>query len=72
MQIKKQIAFSFDSITKSKIITGALIAGTGTGAIAMLEYLGRIDWTDKGIMASTFVAWLVPTAVNAIREWMKG
>lgn len=63
--------FNLDSIAKNKILKGALIAGTGTGAIAILEYLGQINWADNGVATVTFVSWFVPTAVNIVREWMR-
>jgi len=71
MEFRKQIAFSFDSITKSKILKGALIAGTGSGAIAFLAYLGEVDWSENTFMVA-FIGWVVPFATNVIREWMKG
>ena len=65
-----QIAKSFDKESLLKIVKGALIAATGAGAIAFLGYIQAIQISDP--ILTGFIAWLVPVAVNAIREWMKG
>lgn len=66
MQIKK----SFCPETLKKILKGALIAFTGAGSIAVLQYFGQLDISNP--MLASFVAWVVPVATNAINEWWKG
>jgi len=65
-----QYKFSFDKESLIKIGKGALIAFTGAGAIAMLEFIGTINIDN--VMLTSFVAWLVPVGINAIKEWKKG
>jgi len=63
-----QIKNQFDKATLIKIGKGALIAGTGTVALYLL------DWTTS-LELGTFtpiLAAVVPIVVNAIKEWMKG
>lgn len=66
----KQIAFSFDKITLMKIGRGLLISATGAAAIAILTDVGALH-IDNTFLAS-MVSLIVPTAVNAIKEWMAG
>lgn len=65
-----QKAYSFDRETVVKIGRGALIAVSGAAAIALLEYLGTVEMSNPMLVA--LVAWGVPVAVNAVREWQKG
>lgn len=65
-----QIAKQFDLITQSKILKGALIALSGGAAISLLTFLQGQDLGDATI--NGLVALLVPTLVNAVREYMKG
>jgi hypothetical protein len=65
-----QIANSFDKETLLKIGKGALIAVSGAAAIALLDFIGALEISNP-VLAS-FVAWGVPVAVNAVREWLKG
>lgn len=65
-----QMKYSFDKETVTKIMKGALIAMTGAAALAGLNYLGTVQFTNPILV--TFVAWAVPVAVNAVKEWMKG
>lgn len=65
-----QIAFSFDKITQSKILKGALIAMTSGAAISLLTYLQGQDLGNVTI--NGMVALLVPTLVNAIKEYISG
>jgi len=65
-----QKAYSFDRETVVKIGKGALIAVTGAAAIALLEYLGTVEMSNP--MLVSLVAWVVPVAVNTVKEWMKG
>lgn len=66
----EQVAFSFDKATLKKIARGAIIAMTGAAAIAGLQYLGTIQISDPVLAA--VVAWVVPTAINAVKEYIKG
>lgn len=65
-----QLKYSFDEITQNKIVKGALIALTGGAAISLLTFLQGQDFGDATI--NGLVAWLVPTLLNAAREYMKG
>lgn len=65
-----QAAYSFDRETVVKIGKGALIAVSGAAAIALLEYLGTVEMSNP--MLVSVVAWVVPVAVNTIKEWMRG
>jgi len=65
-----QEAYSFDRETVVKIGRGALIAVSGAAAIALLEYLGTVEMSNP--MLVSVVAWVVPVAVNTIKEWMRG
>lgn len=66
----KQIAFSFDKITQNKILKGALISLTGSASIGLLGFFGALNISDPTL--AMFVAWFVPFATNAIKEWMAG
>lgn len=65
-----QIRNSFDGETIKKIGRGMLIAFTGAGAIGLLQFIGAIE-TNSPILIP-LIALIVPMAVNAIREYMKG
>lgn len=65
-----QIKNSFDKESLIKIGKGALIAATGAAAIAFLGYVQVLKIEDP--VVASFIAWIVPVAVNAIKEWMKG
>jgi hypothetical protein len=65
-----QKAFSFDQETVGKIFRGAIIAATGAGAIAFLDYIGKVQIDDP--LLASFVVWIVPVATNAIKEYIKG
>lgn len=69
-QTARQLQFRFDKVTLKKIAKGAIIASTGAAALAFLNYIGTIHFDDPFL--ASFVAWVVPFAVNAVREWMKG
>lgn len=63
-----QVAYSFDKASLIKIGKGALIAGTGTAALYILNAIGTIDIG----MFTPLIAGLVPFFVNLVKEWMKG
>ena len=65
-----QKAYSFDQETLLKIARGALIAVSGSAAIGLLNYIGTIKLEDP--TATMIVAWLIPTLVNLVKEWIKG
>ena len=65
-----QIKYSFDKITQNKIFKGAIIALSGSAAIGLLDFFGGLKINDPTL--AMFVAWLVPTLINLVREWMKG
>jgi len=66
----EQTRFSFDTKTLINIFKGALIAATGAGAIAGLQYLGTLQINDPQL--ATLVAFLVPFLVNVVKEYIKG
>lgn len=76
-----QTKFSFDKTSIIKILKGALIAGTGAFAITVLQSIGSADlesicteqsmWLCKTWLAP-LVAFVVPTLVNTIKEYIKG
>lgn len=65
-----QIAYSFDKETIKKIIKGAAIAACGAGALAFLDYLGKVQ-IDNPYLASG-ITFIVPVLVNMVKEWMSG
>lgn len=65
-----QIKNSFDKDSVKKMIKGALIAFTGSGTIALLQYFGAIQISNEYL--ALFMGWFVPTMINVIKEWMKG
>ena len=66
----KQIANEFDPKTIKKIITGALIAVTGGIAVAFTASFAGVDAAKALLLA--IVSTLVPTTVNATREYLVG
>ncbi len=62
-------ALSFDTVEVKKIGKGALIAGAGAVAIYLLSALGTLDISDPFL--TSLVAWLVPTATNAIKQFLQ-
>ena len=66
----QQIKYSFDKVTQSKIFKGALIALTGSAALGLLGFFGTINISNPAL--AMFAAWFIPTAINAIKEWMAG
>lgn len=65
-----QQKWKLDSVTLRKIGKGMLYSIAPAAAIAALNYIGTLKINDP-VMAS-FVAWVVPVAINAVREWGKG
>ena len=65
-----QIAKRFDKTTLVKIGKGALIAGTGSVALYLLDYLGGVEITNTNVAA--FSAFAVPFLVNLTKEYLKG
>jgi len=63
-----QKKFSFDRKTIKKIFKGALIAGTGGGALFVLNSLQVVETGP----CAPIIASLVPTMINMVKEWMKG
>lgn len=66
----EQIKNSFCAVTRNKIVKGALIAVSGSAALGLLDYVGALK-IDNPALAS-FIAFVVPTLVNVVREYMKG
>jgi len=65
-----QIKNSFDNETLIKIGKGMLIAATGAAGLYLLSALGAIEFSNPILVS--FVAWIIPVATNAIKEYMKG
>lgn len=65
----EQIKYHFDKTTLQKIGKGALIAASGAAGLYILGTIGKIDF---GSAWTPIVAMLIPIAVNALKEWMKG
>ena len=65
-----QIAYSFDRETVKKIFKGAVISACGAGAIAFLEYIGKVKIDNQTL--ALVVAWAVPTGINMVKEYIKG
>ncbi len=61
--------YSLDKENLIKIAKGALIAGAGAAALYLLSILGALEVGNP--ITASFVAWLVPVATNAIREFLK-
>jgi hypothetical protein len=70
MDIKKQIANSFDAITINRIVKGALWSFLDAGVLAGLAYLGNVEVANPTMML--FLGWLSPFLVNAWNEYRKG
>jgi len=66
----KQKKYQFDKKTITKILKGGLIAFTGAGAIALLQYFGALEINDPTL--ATLVAFVVPFLINLVKEWKKG
>lgn len=66
----KQLAFTFDKVTLTKIGKGFLIAMTGGAVLGAIDYLQIIDITNP--LLAQLVVVLTPTIINSIKEWMKG
>lgn len=65
-----QEKWKLDSVTLKKILKGMVYAMAPAAAIAALNYVGSIKIDDP--MLASLVAWGVPVAINAVREWAKG
>lgn len=59
-----------DTESLIKIGKGALIAGGGAAAVAILQYFGGLEYADPTLTA--VVGSLVSIGINAIREYIKG
>ena len=65
-----QIKYSFDKDSLIKIGKGALIALTGSAALGLLDYFGKLQINNPFLAG--FMVWFVPVAVNAVKEWLAG
>jgi hypothetical protein len=66
--MNEQIKNQFDRATLIKIGRGALIAGTATVALYLLDWVGTLDLD----IFTPLVAAIVPIIVNAIKEYKNG
>ena len=65
-----QIKNTFDPATLIKIGKGAIIAAIGAGALYLLSAVGALDIGNP--VLTSFIAWIVPIATNAVKEYLKG
>lgn len=68
--MQNQVANSFDKSTIIKIITGGAISATAGIALALLNYLGTLQFSDP--LLTLAVSVLVPFAVNIVKEYTAG
>lgn len=65
-----QEKWRLDAVTLKKIAKSMAYAIFPAAAIAWLNYIGTLKIDDP--LLASFVAWGVPVAINAVREWSKG
>ncbi|MDI6777562.1 MAG: hypothetical protein QMD77_00030 [Patescibacteria group bacterium] len=65
-----QKEFSFDAESVKKMMKGAAIAVSGAAGLALLNYVGALQFSNP--VVAYVVAWAVPTLVNILKEWMAG
>jgi hypothetical protein len=68
--MNEQVAYSFDKVSVMKILKGLAIAVTGAIGLAILNYVGALQFSNP--MVAYAVATFVPTLVNVVKEWIKG
>lgn len=70
----EQIKNSLDKTTIEKIVKGAVWSGINAGIFAgIIAFLYYILGVDTGnISLNTFLAAVIPTLINAIKEYQKG
>jgi len=61
---------SFDKATLKKVFIGALIAGGGSMALFILNWIGTIEFSNPTLALA--VSLFVPVAINAVKEFIKG
>ena len=61
--------FTFTKKNLVKILKGAAIAAAGAAALFLLTVLETLQINDP--MLASFVVWFVPTATNAIKEFLR-
>jgi UDP-N-acetylmuramyl pentapeptide synthase len=69
MNTQIQKAFSWDKTTVIKTLKGGLIALGAPFALLLLEVLGQVQISNTTL--AMFMAWFLPVAINAIKEWAK-
>ena len=65
-----QIKNKLDRESVGKIFRGAAIASTAAFGLYLLSALGAIE-IESPVLVS-LLAWFIPFATNAIKEWKKG
>lgn len=63
-----QRAYSFDTVTLKKILRGALIAGGGAFAVAVLQYVSSSDFGAYSAIIGAVCAILI----NVVKEYIAG
>ena len=63
-----QRAYSFDTVTLKKILRGALIAGGGAFAVAVLQFVSSSDFGAYSAIIGAVCAILI----NVVREYIAG
>ena len=65
-----QKAYSLDKVTLTKVGKGALIAGAGSMALFLLDFLGTVEFANPQV--AVIVSFSVPFGINLIKEYIKG
>lgn len=63
-----QRAYSFDTVTLKKILRGALIAGGGAFAVAVLQFVSTQDFGAYSAIIGAVCAILI----NVVKEYIAG
>lgn len=63
-----QRAYTFDSVTLKKILRGALIAGCGAFAVAVLQFVSSSDFGAYSAIIGAVCAILI----NVVKEYIAG
>lgn len=68
--MEQQVANSFDIVTLRKIIKGGLISALGSTVLAILGYIGTLQFNDPTLTVA--VSFLVPFLTNLVLEYQNG
>ena len=65
-----QTPYKLDKESVFKVLKGGLIAATGAFGLYILNAIGEIEVSNPTLVS--FIAFLIPTFVNLIKEWVRG